>query len=191
MNRVLERVVPSYAYTSLDELNAVLGLYHMRASRGPEGSACHANGGLVYKPLKENGRDADASIAASVFPSQPTLKKLEERFAENAGKREAFCDRVRTAVDWCLIGTPLSLGAFKEAMGYEGVDVVYRQDPQGVLQNVWFVDHRSQAVFEGAALGEKYSAEGLGRRCIPEEQYRQQQELSEKETERHRLHLHL
>lgn len=190
MSKVLERVIPEYQYTSLDELNAVLSLYNMRASRGPEGSACYEQGGLVYKPLRADGRDADAAIAARVFEVPATLRELEGRFEENLVKREGLRDRLTTAVDWCLAGSSLSLDAFKESMEYEGVGVVYRQDKDQSPQ-VWFVDHGSRAVFAGSALGENYSAEGLGRRCIPEEQYHQQQEQVEKEAERQHLRLHL
>lgn len=189
MEKVLERVIPEYSYSSLDELNAVLSQYNMRASRGPEGSACYEGGGLVYKPLRTDGRDEDAAIAASVFRVPATLKDLEGRFADNGVDRDTKRERLMTAIDWCLAGSSLSLGAFQESMEYEGVGVVCRQDKEG-LRRVWFVDHGNRTVFEGAALGPAYSAEGLSRRCIPEEQYRQQQEQVEKETQRQHLGLH-
>lgn len=189
MSKVLETVIPQYSYTTLDELNAVLGLYAMRASRGKEGSDSYRHGGLLYFPLKADGRDGAICIKASDFGSRPTLRHLEERFAANQSLREAGRQRLETAIDWSLAGSPLSFEAFKEVMQYEGITVVCRQAGDGALRNVWFVDHNTRTVFEGGSLGENYSAEALSRRCIPEEQYRQQQEQREKKVESHRLHL--
>ena len=46
-SRVLETVIPQYRYTNLDELNAVLRLYNIKADRGREGTKQYQDGGLV------------------------------------------------------------------------------------------------------------------------------------------------
>jgi len=189
MNNILEAVVPNYAYTSLDELNAVLAGYNLFALRGPEGSARYQNGGLLYVPVQNGKPNSDLGIKSSDFPSKPTVKNLEERFIANEPRRESSRAHLATAIDWCLFGTPLSLGAFKEAMEFEGIGVVCRHSSDGALQNCWFVDHNSRAVFEGSALGENYGAQALATRCIPEETYRQQQAETQNQTHRHSLHL--
>jgi len=189
MNRVLEDVIPNYAYSSLDELNAVLSLHNLRADQ----STRHGEGagnGLFYRPLSTDGTPLNVSINASVFPSKPTWVHLEDRFAANQLTREPARSRLATAIDWCLTGSPLSLSAFKEAMSYEGVSVVYRQAADGSeLQNCLFIDHNSRCVFEGAALGEAYSPQQLAGRCISEEAYRQQQTEVQSQTHRQSLHL--
>lgn len=195
MKKVLEEVVPHYAYTSLDEFNAVLSLHNMRAGFPertglPEKGQENADrGGLYYRPVMADGDPGNTYIKAVAFPSRPTLPALEARFGNNRLSREPSRSQLTTAVDWCLIGSPLSLSAFKEAMSFEGISVVFGHSPEGVLQNCWFVDHNTRAVFEGAALGENYSAQNLAARCIPEDAYRQQQ--AEQQTQTHRQSLHL
>jgi len=188
MNRVLEDVIPNYAYTSLDELNALLGLHNLRADRSVRHGEAGSNG-LYYRALSTDGTPLNVSINASVFPSKPTLAHLEDRFAVNQITREPARSHLATAIDWCLTGSPLSLSAFREAMGYEGVSVVYRHAAGGDLQNCWFIDHNSRSVFEGAALGEAYSPQQLAARCISEEAYRRQQAEGQSQTHRQFLHL--
>jgi len=189
MNRVLEDVIPNYGYTSLAELNALLSLYNLRAEQSSRHVEAGGSNGLYYRPLTNDGKTLDVSINASVFPSKPTLAHLEDRFAVNQITREPARSHLATAIDWCLTGSPLSLSAFREAMGYEGVSVVYRQAAGGDLQNCWFIDHSSRSVFEGATLGEAYSPQQVAARCISEEAYRQQQTEGQNQTHRQSLHV--
>jgi hypothetical protein len=73
MEAVLDAVVPTYKYTSLAELNAVLRLYNMKASRGQESSFIYQHRGLIYYPLSDDGKELGAYIKASAFDSGPTL----------------------------------------------------------------------------------------------------------------------
>ncbi|HEY4334669.1 MAG TPA: relaxase/mobilization nuclease domain-containing protein [Puia sp.] len=189
MTRILDTVIPSYAYTSLDEFNAVLSCYDMQVTRGRETSDSYKHGGLSYLPVKEGFPDTDKAVQAHTLKNRPTLHNLETHFAANEAAREPARMHLATAIDWCLAGAPISLGAFKEAMQYEGISVVCKHSGSGGLENCWFVDHNAHAVFEGAALGENYSAQNLAARCMPEEQYRQQQSAQLHETTRQHLHL--
>jgi hypothetical protein len=56
MANVLSKVLKQYRYTSLTGLNAILGLYNIKADRGSEDSRIYKNYGLVYRILDETGR---------------------------------------------------------------------------------------------------------------------------------------
>src|ERR1019366_8101340 len=77
---VLTTVIDQYSYTSLQELNAVLHVYNVKANRGGESSEMHRHKGLLYHAINEQGRQVGKSIKASAFLLKPTLAKLEERF---------------------------------------------------------------------------------------------------------------
>lgn len=179
---VLDTIVPNYRYTSLDELNAVLGLFNVRASRGEEGSLSHAKRGLLYYPLLPDGRNGPACFKASSFPSRPTLDRLEERFAENLSLREEHRRQLTSTIDYALAASTLSFDAFRQVLVRQQVNVVTpRATDAGA--GIWYVDHRSRSVFEGAVLGAKYSAVGIRERCLPDDVY-QQKQATQQETER-------
>jgi Relaxase/Mobilisation nuclease domain len=185
MNMVLETIVPHYNYTSLGELNAVLGLFNMKASRGRPDSQIYQRRGLVYYPLMSDGREGPAYIKASVFPTQPTLDNLERRFAENQQAQVQHRRRLRSTIDYALAGGELSFSAFQEAMAGEKINLVLQKDAGGG-QTMWWVDHHTKTVFEGAALGAKYTTAGILQRCMPEETYQQQQ--AAREEQQHQEH---
>lgn len=184
---VLETIVPNYRYTNLEELNAVLGLFNVKASRGKENSMTYANRGLIYYPLLADGREGGAIFKASSFPSKPTLKRLEERFAENLIAREEHRRRLTSTIDYALAGSTLSFDAFRQALGRQQVSVITpRSEDPG--ERIWYVDHRTQTVFEGTALGARYGVTAVQQRCLPEDVYQQKQQLQAQEEAQRQGH---
>jgi hypothetical protein len=189
MAKVLEAVVPVYLYTSLSELNAVLRLYNMEASRGKEQSFIYRNGGLIFQPLTADGKPEGQYIKASAFDSRPTLKNLEKRFAQNQSLREAHRRHLTTAIDWTLAGKAPDWNGFVAALGRARIGVRPQPDKDGGPEQIWYVDYQSRTVFEGTALGAKYTAESIRQRCAQTLAPAEQQSLQQKLVKEHRLRL--
>jgi len=185
---VLNTVVDHYSYTNLQELNAILHVYNVKANAGAENSYMHQHKGLVYHAIDERGRKVGKSIKASDFLLKPTLAKLEEKFVLNTSLRETHPLRVTGAINWTFAGTPPDWQGFVRDMEREGIDVVLLADKKGGPKDIFFVDHDRKAVFEGARLGPSYLLQALRERCSPERS-REEQELEE--TQRQRLRLGL
>jgi len=183
MNKILDEVVPKYRFTSLDELNAVLRLYNLKASRGRPDSFANKIGGLLYIPLTDAGKETKTYIKASIFPSRPTLKNLEKLFVKNQALREPDRQRVTVAIDWTLYNKSLSLEAFRKTLENEQISTVIKRDSNGDPQNIWYVDHQKKTVFEGQALGSQYAAVGIAKRCISHEEYQLQQQQQQTRTQ--------
>lgn len=163
---VLEAVLNSYKYTSLPELNAILQQYNILADRGNEGSRIFQHQGLLYRILNEEGDAIGVPIKASSFYNKPTLKYLEERFLINDAARQSHKSRVKNAIDLSLIKQPKqSLQDLIKALKKEGINTVLRQNTDGIIYGVTYVDHRTKCVFNGSVLGKLYSAKALLERC--------------------------
>ena len=166
---VLDHVLNSYKFTSLPELNAVLSLYNVIADRGEESSRTFKNGGLVNLILDANGKKTGVPIKASDFYNKPTLKFLQERFAQHERARLPFKARIKNAIDLALLKHPKhSLHSLMEALKKEGIDTLIRQNEVGLIYGVTYVDNYSKCVFNGSDLGKAYSAKGLQDRCLPQ-----------------------
>lgn len=183
MNKILEEVVPKYRFTSLDELNAVLRLYNLKASRGKPNSLTYKNRGLLYRPLTDAGKEMRIYIKASMFPSRPTLKNLEKLFAKNLALREPDRQRLTVAIDWTLYNKSLSLEAFRKALEKEQISTIIRRNSNGDPENIWYVDHEKKTVFEGQVLGPQYTIDGIAKRCISQEEYQLQQQQQQIQTQ--------
>jgi hypothetical protein len=163
---VLEGILNKYKYTSLAELNAVLQQYNVLADRGSEGSRVHQNQGLFYRILDGKGNSVGLPIKASLFHNKPTLRYLDERFSSNEAARQPYKARVRNAIDLALLKQPkYSLESLTTVLEKDGIKAVLRQNKDGILYGLTFVDHRTMCVFNGSDLGKAYSARGIQERC--------------------------
>lgn len=165
IQNVLEHTITKYKYTSMSELNAVLGCYHVTAQQGEVGSRMDWHGGLLYRALDDAGNPVGVPIKASAFYNKPTLQKLKGLFIVNQGKRLRHKARVKNAIDGALDRNGVTLDRFTEELSRQGIDVVERRNEQGFLFGVTYVDHVTKCVFNGSALGKPYSAKAIRDKC--------------------------
>lgn len=183
ISRVLDHVLNTFAYTSLDELNAILSLYRVRADRGREESLMYRSRGLYYRALDDNGRKIGAPIKASAFDQDWKLDYLQRRFVANQSLQQEQLQRVRTMIDWTFYKqTPDSLGEWKNQLIKEKLRVVTpvvpaqrkRQQLSSSLSitpaaydghGFFYVDFSFNVVFRDTVLGQKYTADAILQRA--------------------------
>lgn len=165
MGTILQFVLQKYRFSSLAELNAVLGRYNLRADRGKVTSRTFLSGGLRYSALNANGTPEGVPIKASAFHFSPTLKNLELLFARNTTGQAKAKVHIKTVVDSCLLkNPPQNLNGLQQALRPSGIDLVLREAENGQVYGVTFIDHASFWVLNGSTLGKAYSAKGLQER---------------------------
>lgn len=163
IQNVLDAVLDRYKYTSLHELNAVLGLYNIRAERGVKGSRMEKHKGLHYRILDGQGQPVGIPVKASLFYSSPTLARLEAKFARNRITGSTNMARIRNLIDLQAAAKP-GLKVLEGQLAKEGIAIVHRQNSEGFLYGLTYVDHKTGAVFNGSALGKAYSAKEMQER---------------------------
>lgn len=163
---VLNEVLHSYKYTSIHELNAVLRQFNVMADRGAENSRIYKNNGLTYRLLDNDGNKVGVPIKASDFYNKPTLKLLNERFVLNEKERQPHKVRVKNTIDLLLIkNSNMNVEGLIKVLEKESIQTILRQNNEGVIYGITYIDHRTKSVFNGSALGKQYSANGLQERC--------------------------
>jgi hypothetical protein len=131
------------------------------ADRGKEEGRIYRNRGLVYRILDSSGNKVGVPIKASSIVCKPILDNLEKKFAANGPTREALKQRTRNAIDDSL---QTSIGDMKSllfALAQKQVYTVLRQNAEGRLYGITFVDNQNKVVFNGSDLGKGYSAAAL------------------------------
>jgi hypothetical protein len=160
ISNVVRMVTRSYKYTSLPELNAILRQFNVVADRGAEGTQMHNKKGLLYSLLDEKGNKTGVPIKASSIYDKPILVNLEKRFKLNEALRKPFRAGLKTTLDQVL-KKPLSKDAFVKALASRGVFVLFRENEEGRVYGVTFVDNRNKVVFNGSDLGKAYGAKAI------------------------------
>ncbi|MES2331223.1 MAG: relaxase/mobilization nuclease domain-containing protein [Bacteroidota bacterium] len=157
----LKQVLSLYNYTSLAELNAVLKEFGVMADRGNKHSFTFRKNGLLYRVLDGDGIPTGVPIKASTIAGKPTLAYLEKRFEQNKKDREIPKLSLQNALDKIIQQNLSTIDAFKQMLAKENIVVVLRQNAEGRIYGITFVDHRNRSVFNGSELGKEYSIAGI------------------------------
>lgn len=165
ITNVLDVVLNSYKYSSLAELNAILKPYNIMADQGSKQGVIYRKGGLTYRILDSDGNKIGVPIKASSIYSKPTLKSLEKRFFENENGKQEFKKALKTSIDWVMIKRPQSLEAFIKALEKEKITLVMRQNENGTIYGLTYIDHKTKCVFNGSDIGKDYSAKVILEKC--------------------------
>src|SRR6266498_4966012 len=145
---VLNAVVSNYKYTSIPELNAALKQFNVIADRGSEEGRIYKNRGLVYRILDTNGNKIGVPVKASSISGKPTLDNLEKKFVINEMAREPFKQRMKNVIDEAFAKQTSSIKQLIEELEKKQVYTVLRQNAEGRLYGITFVDNQTKCVFK-------------------------------------------
>lgn len=158
-------VTRSYKYTSLPELNAVLSQFNVIADRGEEGTQMEMKKGLLYRVVDSSDMKVGVPIKASSIYGKPTLAFLEKQFELNKALRQPYKDRLKKCIDASFDAKQsITKSSFLQALSKEGIHVVFRQNDEGRIYGITFVDNKTKAVFNGSSLGKSYGAKAITER---------------------------
>ncbi len=72
---------------------------------------------------------------------------------------------MKTSIDWTMVKPPDSLQAFKQALKKEKINLVIRQNENGIVYGLTYIDHNTKCVFNGSEIGKEYSAKSILEKC--------------------------
>ncbi len=161
ISNVVGAVFSQYKFTSLPEFNAALKQFNVIADRGKEEGRIYKNRGLVYRILDAAGNKVGVPIKASSISCKPILGNLEKKFETNESAKELLKPFVKTKLDDCLSQSPSTMKELLEHLKQRNIYTVLRQNAEGRLYGITFVDNQNKVVFNGSDLGKGYSAAAL------------------------------
>ena len=170
ITNILNVVVNNYRYISIMELNAALKQFNVIADRGKVEGRVYKNRGLLYCILDANGNKIGVPIKASSISNKPTLDYLEKKFEENKIAREPFKTGLKKAIDEVFANVPGSMKEIIAELTRKQVFTILRQNVDGRIYGITFVDNKNKCVFNGSDLGKGYSAAALQSRLVAKEE---------------------
>lgn len=155
----LKAVLESYRFQSFGEYSAVLSTLNIEARqvKGEYGGRPYV--GVVYTATDDTGKPVGATYKSSRFGKRfgdEGLKKLMQRHTADfkAGKwRPSVQRQIEEAIQRAR-----SRGEFTAMLATQGIDVVFRENEDGRIYGVTFIDHGRREAFNGSRLGKECSA---------------------------------
>ena len=166
ISNVVSAVFSQYKFASLPEFSAALKQFNIVADRGKEEGRIYKNRGLVYRILDVKGNKAGVPIKASSISCKPILDNLEKKFTANEAAKESLKPFVKVKLDDCLSQSPSTMKELMEHLVQKNIYTVLRQNPEGRLYGITFVDNQNKVVFNGSDLGKGYSAAALQSKLV-------------------------
>jgi hypothetical protein len=165
IDNIVGMVMRNYNCTSLIEFNTVLRQFNVMADRGKEGMTMYQKNGLVYWILDDQGNRIGVPIKASALVSRPTMKKLQSTFKANDQVKGMHKGHLTTVIDSFFHTTDRhSRANFRDYLNFHGINPVFRENKDGMVYGITFVDNRKGAVINGSNLGKEYSGQALVKR---------------------------
>lgn len=165
ISNIVNAVVKNYKFASLPEFNAVLRQYNVIADRGKEGMKMYEKNGLLYSLLDDKGNKVGIPIKASALSGKPTLKYLQDQFKLNQILKEPDKESLIKTIDSFFNITPRHTKInFCDYMNFYGINAVFRENKDGRVYGLTFIDKKKGAVFNGSDLGKNYSGQTLIKR---------------------------
>lgn len=165
ITNIVNEVLRTYKFTSIPEMNAVLNQFNIAADRGSKDSRMFAKNGLVYWILDNQGNKLGVPIKASSIYGSPTISTLEKRFRLNEPLRKPLKDNLRRTIDK-VMQNPISKQSLQAGLHQKGVQAIFRQNEEGRIFGITFVDHNAKVVFNGNDLGKEYSAAAIVNKLV-------------------------
>lgn len=145
ISNVVGKVTRTYKYTSLTELNTVLGLYNVTAFRGEERSRMYENKGLMYSLTDSQGKRVGVPIKSSSIFGKPSLSYLEKQFHLNEVLRKPHKAILRNKIDETLKNGKLrSRKDLEKALLEKGINACFRINKEGRIYGLTLVDPPKQ-----------------------------------------------
>ena len=161
ISNVVGAIFSQYKFTSLPEFNAALKQFNVIGDRGREEGRIYKNRGLVFRILDSDGNKVGVPIKASSIGCKPILDNLEKKFIANEVAKESLKQRTKNTIDECLQTSPGSIKNLVATLDKKNIYTVLRQNAEGRLYGITFVDNQNKVVFNGSDLGKGYSAAAL------------------------------
>jgi hypothetical protein len=156
---VIRPIAQSWYFQSLKEYKALLTLYNTGVEEVRGEIKGKEYRGLVYSALNDRGEKVGNPFKSSLFGTSVGMEALEKRIEKSAEiiKSKGLKERSKQVIA-ATMRTCKNRADFEKALEKQGISVLFRENEQGRIYGVTFIDHEQKYVFNGSRLGKEFSA---------------------------------
>ena len=178
VSNIVKSVFSTYRFQSFGEFRTLLELFNVTVEEVKGAIYGRPYHGLLYVATDDSGKRVGTPLKSSLFGKSVGCEALEEKFKESAQLiRE---ERIREKLYLVLkqvVAQVRNREDFTERLKEKGIGVVFRENEEGRIYGVTFIDHGKRTVLNGSRLGKEFSANAFQER-FAENQYTEGQSLS-------------
>ena len=165
VGRIVKYLFENYRFQSFGEFRTLLELFNVTVEEVKGAIYGRPYHGLLYVATDDSGKRVGTPLKSSSFGISGGCEALEERFKESA--RLIWEERIREKLYLVLkqvVPQVRNREDFTERLKEKGIGVVFRQNEDGRIYGVTFIDHGNRTVLNGSRLGKEFSANAFRER---------------------------
>lgn len=159
IGNVVKSVMQNYYFQSFGEYRTLLEMFHVTVEEVKGEHKGRAYQGLIYSAIDENASKIGVPIKSSKFGKSVGYEALRKKFDKSKIEIEKSNIKDRLII---IIPKEMSkaksLDSFKQSLLQQGIRCVTRENAEGRIYGISFIDYQSRIILNGSRLGKEFSA---------------------------------
>ena len=162
---VIKPAAKFYHCPSFKEYRALLSTYNICVEEVKGEMYGKSYNGLVYFATDDKGKKVGNPFKASLFGKSVGYEALQNRFkaSKEKVKEKGLAPKSKAVVAGALRRSTTKED-FRDNLYRKGIDVLFRENEEGRLYGITFIDHNNGCVANGSRLGKELSANAVAER---------------------------
>ena len=159
---VIRPAAKFYHYPSFKEYRALLSTYNICVEEVKGEIRGKTYMGLLYFATDDKGNKVGKVFKSSLFGKSVGYEALQNRFKASKEKlKEKHLAPKTKAIVAGALKRSATREDFRGNLHHRGIDVLFRENEQGRLYGITFIDHNNGCVINGSRLGKELSANAI------------------------------
>ncbi|KAA6310090.1 hypothetical protein EZS27_038542, partial [termite gut metagenome] len=162
VGNITKSIMSRFYFQSLGEYRTLLEQFNVTAEEIKGEHDGKPYNGILYFVTDERGNKVGRPLKSSLFGKEVGYKALQKHYelSKAAVEKKKIRESLRPVTSQAIQKASSKEG-FKRLMREKGIGVVFRENEQGRIYGVTFIDYQNRTVLNGSRLGKEFSANGF------------------------------
>lgn len=156
LSNTVKGLIKSYQFQSFNEFKTLLSLYNIHA----EELKGEANGkpynGIIYSATNDNGEKQGNPFKSSRLGKATRFEAIQRKIEQSSKSwKEGNNRNILKQKITDVLQPNISRQEFEKQLKEKQIDVLFRENADGRIYGVTFIDHESKTVLNGSRLGKE------------------------------------
>lgn len=160
VSNVVRELGKTYRFQSMGEYRALLSIFNLTVEEVKGERKGEPYNGLVYSVLNEKGEKVGNPFKSSLFGKTVGFEALQKKMASDKEqwKTDKLTKNQLRSIVESAISTSKNRKDFEKQLSGKGINILTRENEQGRIYGITFIDHHNKIVLNGSRLGKEFSA---------------------------------
>lgn len=159
VSNITKSIMDNYKFQSFGEYRTLLEMFHVTVEEVKGEYNNKSYQGLIYSVTDDKGNKVSKPFKSSLFGKPVGYDALQKKFEQSKTQIEQsdIKERLKPVIAKAM-SQASGMDDFKKSLLQSGIGCVFRQNEQGRIYGVSFIDYRNQTILNGSHLGKEFSA---------------------------------